>query len=143
MKDTFITDANVLFSCIISGKEQYQQIFADYKFFLPDYALTEIQHYQQLIKEKTKLSPEALKTFTLSLFDKVVVVPNFLISTNSYFKAFELCKDIDEKDTPYLALSIELDMKLLSKDVELITGLRAKGYHKLLTLSEFFEGLSD
>ncbi len=135
----YITDANVVFSCLISGRENYQKLFCEYRFYLPDFALHEIQYYQELILSKTKLAPEKLKEYTLMLFNNITVVPNFLISTQSYLQAFQLCKDIDENDVAYLALSLEFDMTLLTKDEVLAKGLREKGYTKIITMKEFFE----
>ena len=113
-------------------------MFSDSKFFLPDFALTEIQKYQPEILRKTKLTFEELKAYTLGIFDRLTVVPNLVVSTQSYLQAFHYCKDIDEKDTPYLALAIEFDIDLLTNDIELIEGLRGKGYSKVIALHEFF-----
>ncbi|MCF8247316.1 MAG: hypothetical protein K9J37_19835 [Saprospiraceae bacterium] len=56
--------------------------------------------------------------------------------------AFQLCKEVDEKDTAYLALAIEFDIELVSKDDELVAHLRSNGFQKVITLTEFFR-LSD
>ena len=135
----YATDANVIFASLISGKENYEQMFAKNKFYLPDFALTEIQKYQPTILSKTQLSFDELKTYTLGIFDRITVVPNLLISTKSFFDAFHLCKDIDEKDTPYLALAIEFNIKLLTNDLELMNGLKRKGFNDVLSLTELFE----
>jgi predicted nucleic acid-binding protein len=134
---SFVTDANVLFSCLISGKADYIDLFEKYQFYLPDFALTELQFYQNLIHLKTKLAPQSLQTFTLGMFEKIIVVPNLLISTQNYLQAFHLCKDIDEKDTVYVALSIELDMPLLTRDKQLIEGLIQKGFSNVLSFTDF------
>jgi predicted nucleic acid-binding protein len=55
--------------------------------------------------------------------------------------AFQLCKDVDEKDTTYLALAIEFDIELVSKDEALVAHLRKNGFHKVLTLKEFLGNL--
>ncbi len=136
---TYVTDANVLFSCLISGNPKYQRIFKECRLYLPDFALSEIQEHQTEILSKTKVSPIDLRDFTLSIFDYLIVVPNFLISTESYFSAFHLVKDIDEDDTAYLALSIEFDIYLLTNDLILAEGLRRKGYTKVITLTELFD----
>ncbi len=136
---TYITDANILFSCLISGNEKYQRIFKECRLYMPDFALSEIQEHQAEILSKTKVSPTDLRSFTLSIFDYLIVVPNFLISTESYFTAFHLCKDIDEDDTAYLALSIEFDLPLLTNDRILAEGLRRKGYKNVITLTELFD----
>lgn len=135
----YVTDANVIFSSLISGKENYEIMFSENKFFLPDFALSEIQKYQPIILEKSKLTFAEMQTYTLGIFDYITVVPNLLVSTKSYFQAFQLCRNIDEKDTPYLALAIEFNIEFLTNDLELIEGLRNKGFEKVLSLSEFFE----
>ncbi len=138
---SYVVDANAIFSAVISGREIYIQAFAANTFYVPDFTLDEIQQYQLLLLNKTKLAPEALRVFTLRLFSNLIVVPNFLISTASYVEAFRYCKDIDEKDTAYVALSIEFDIELVSKDEVLVAGLRKKGYKKILSLQEFLEGI--
>ena len=50
-----------------------------------------------------------------------------------------LCRDIDPKDTDYVALSLELNHPLLTRDKPLADGLRAKGYTNLVLLDELFE----
>ena len=60
------------------------------------------------------------------------------ISENSFDHAFELCLDVDPKDTPYVALSIELDIPLWTNDKPLIQGLRRKGYSNIITTEEIF-----
>lgn len=72
---------------------------------------------------------QRLRDYTLHLFEKLVVVPNFLISTQNYFQAFLLCKDIDEKDTVYITLSLELGYPLLTKDEDGVTSKRFYEYY--------------
>lgn len=135
----YVIDANVIFASLISGKENYEQLFSRRKFYLPDFALVEIQKYQPVILSKTQLSFEELKTYTIGVFERLTIVPNLIISTQSYFQAFNYCKDIDEKDTPYLALAIEFNIELITNDIELINGLRAKGFKNVVSLTEFFD----
>jgi predicted nucleic acid-binding protein len=135
----YIVDANTIFSAVISGKESYIDAFSSNTFYLPDFALSEIQRYQQLLLHKTKLAPEELRSFTLRLFSSITIVPNFLVTTNSYLQAFQLCKDIDEDDTPYLALAIEFYFMLITKDEKLVKGLREKGFDKVISLTEFLK----
>jgi len=134
----YVTDANVIFSSLISGKDNYLELVSINRLYLPDFALVELQEYQQIIWEKTKQNPDELKAFTLALFDKITVVPNLLISLPNYRTAYELCKDIDPKDMTYVALSIELAYPLLTRDKPLADGLRAKGFASIVTLDELF-----
>lgn len=137
MKQRFVVDVNVLFSALMSGKDLYINAFTSFQFLLPDFALSELQKYQVLILEKTKLSNIDLQAFTLALFEQITVVPNMLISNQSYLQAFELCRDIDEKDMTYIALSIEFNLPFITKDGILIEGLRKKGFQNIKHLNDF------
>ncbi len=137
MKQRFVVDVNVLFSALMSGKDLYINAFTSCQFLLPDFALSELQKYQLLILEKTKLSITDLQAFTLALFEQITVVPNMLISNQSYLQAFELCKDIDEKDLTYIALSIEFDLPFITKDNILVEGLKKKGFQNVKLLADF------
>lgn len=53
-----------------------------------------------------------------------------------------LCKDIDEKDTVYVALSLEFGYPLLTKDDRLALGLRQKGFTNVVLLKELFGNLN-
>jgi predicted nucleic acid-binding protein len=133
----YVVDANVIFSSLISGKEVYQAIFDRNKFYFPDFGLLEIQKYQSIILEKTQLSKKELEAYTIRLFTHIIVIPNFLISTRSYLSAFEWCKSIDENDVVYLALAIELNAPFISKDDNLVSGLRQKGFTNIMSFKEF------
>ena len=137
MKEKMVIDVNILFAGLISGKIIYIELFNKFDFYLPDFALAELQKYQLEILKKSKMAHEKLKPYTLELFERLVVVPNILVTTQSYLEGFYLCKDIDEDDTPYLAFSLELNMPLLSKDTILVKGLRNKGYTNVFLLEEF------
>ena len=134
----YVADANVIFSTLISGRENYLRMFTDFEILLPDFALLEIQEHQTRILEVTHVNPEDFRELTLRIFGYLTVVPNMLISTRNYLAAYQLCKDIDEEDTAYLAVAIEFDVKLISKDEKLVNGLRAKGFQNIIHLSEFF-----
>jgi predicted nucleic acid-binding protein len=95
-----------------------------------------------LITEKSPIASQKLRDYTLRLFEKLIIVPNFLISTQNYYQAFILCKDIDEKDTVYVALSLEFGYPLLTKDEELAFKLRQKGFTNVILLREFFDSMN-
>ena len=45
-----------------------------------------------------------------------------------WVEAYRLCKDVDEKDTPYVALTLHLDGRLWTEDAQLKQALCAKGF---------------
>jgi len=53
-----------------------------------------------------------------------------LISFSNAMKAFRFCKDVDENDTAFVALTLELNALLWTKDDELKSGLRRKGFDR-------------
>jgi predicted nucleic acid-binding protein len=55
-----------------------------------------------------------------------------VISENSWIGAYELTKDVDENDTPFLALSIELNCPLWTGDKKLIEGVKVKGFDSVM-----------
>jgi len=136
MKD-YVIDANIIFSSLLSGKRFYRKLFESYIFYTPDFALNEIQNYQDVILKKTKLNKEQLQEFTLFIFAKLIVAPEFYITNESRQKAYDLCIDIDLKDIIYVALSIELRCPLITRDKLLYNGLIQKGYTNLILFNDF------
>jgi predicted nucleic acid-binding protein len=137
----YIIDANIIFSALISGKEAYFKLFSLHQFYLPDYALQELEKYRQVILKKRKTDNETFKSKLLSLFSLITIVPDLVISTENFEQALALCSEIDEKDTPYVALSMELDMTLVTRDVKLHDGLLAKGFENVILFDRLFADL--
>ena len=52
------------------------------------------------------------------------------ISIGSWAEAWRLCRDVDENDVAYVALTLELDGKLWTSDRVLEEGLRRKGFQR-------------
>jgi predicted nucleic acid-binding protein len=62
------------------------------------------------------------------LLKNIQLVNDENISNLSWKKAYQLCHAIDIKDTPFVALSIELDALLWSSDKKLKTHLLSQGF---------------
>jgi predicted nucleic acid-binding protein len=45
-------------------------------------------------------------------------------------EARRLCRDIDPKDAPFIAMTLHLDGRLWTEDDELKVGLRARGFER-------------
>ena len=50
-----------------------------------------------------------------------------------------MVKDIDNKDTPYVAFSLFYKSKIWSEDKELRDGLRKKGFKNVISTEELFK----
>lgn len=51
----FVMDANILMSILMSGRSSYRPILTYYRFFLPDFVLTEVDKYKDTLFQKTKM----------------------------------------------------------------------------------------
>lgn len=62
------------------------------------------------------------------IFQGINFISESTISKKNRQQAYELCKDIDEDDTPVIALSLELDARVWTGDKSLKKGLKYKGF---------------
>ncbi|MBN1348526.1 PIN domain-containing protein [candidate division KSB1 bacterium] len=132
-----VLDSNIIFAALISGNEKYIEIFRLIEIFVPDYIFSEISKYGERIIKKAKIQEDFSK-FIHYLFSEITVIPKLTISQENFRKAMELTQDIDEKDAPYVALSLELDIPLWTNDIKLAKGLSQKGYTSIVTNQSIF-----
>ncbi len=63
-----------------------------------------------------------------ALMSRLEFINETNISVGVWMEAYRLCKDVDENDTPYIALTLHLDGRLWTEDAELKQALRARGF---------------
>jgi predicted nucleic acid-binding protein len=136
-----VIDANVLFSAFISGRDLYRLLFSEHTIYLPDYALLELDKYKTRILQKTRLNEREFQNFVLALFNHVTVVPRMVLSHGSITRANQLCKGIDEKDTMYVAVALELYVTLVTNDKVLYHGLKKRQFHRTALLRDVVDAL--
>jgi len=78
------------------------------------------------------LTEEETLEFLTKILNRVTFINEENISIANCISAYHLCKDIDEKDTPFVALSLELEFELWTRDKELVDDLKAKRFHQFL-----------
>lgn len=64
-------------------------------------------------------------------------MPRYVLDKEILEKAHRLVDEVDEKDISYVALSNQLDIILLTRDMPLYQHLRKKGFRKVLLFDEF------
>ena len=106
----------------------------DYNFIAPNFILTEIFNHKEKITKHSKLSANELLELLNNLFSRIQFVTPDFISLSNFSKAINLCKDVDEKDTIFVALTIELNAELWTGDKRLKDGLKAKGFDQFFLL---------
>lgn len=137
MKTEYIVDANILMSILISGKFQYINILQFFKFYAPEFVFVELNIYKDIILEKTRLDKTQFQDFSYKVFTKMLFIPEFALQGNSIKEAQKLCKNVDVKDSSYIALAIDMNLTLLTRDVRLYKGLKKKGFRNIMLFNDF------
>lgn len=71
----------------------------------------------------------------------MIVVPRVLISQSSLQQAYHLCQSIEEKDTIYVATSIESGFPLITTDKKLFDGLKECNFAQVILLNDVIKQL--
>lgn len=137
----FVIDANIVMSILISGKSAYRPILSFHHFLLPDFALIEIDKYQEAIKQKSKGTEDQLLNWTYFVFSELIILPAFILQQQALDKSAQLLSEIDIKDISYVALAMQLDLPLLTRDRTLYEGLRKQGFRKVMIFDAYLRSL--
>ncbi len=131
MSKHIVIDTNIVFKALRLKNSFIREVLnqSKYHFYAPKFLLVEIfKHKEKLLKNNTQLEDEFYEYLNL-LLQKITFVNEDLISIGNYMEAYRLCKDIDEKDTPFIALALELGCDLWTFDQPIKSGLKNKGFH--------------
>lgn len=141
-----IIDTNIVFSSLLNPNSSIGDILFNYRdsiqFYAPELLIEEINRYSDKIERYSKLNPTQLTICKSLLLNVIQFVSEELISEDSWTAAYQLTKDIDENDTPFVALAIEIQAKLWSGDKKLTTGLISKQSDLIFTTLELKNLLS-
>ena len=127
-----IVDANIIFSALLSSQSRFTEnlLHADEQFYANELALVELFKHKEKIVRLSRLSEDEIIRLYYLLLKRINLYKEDLISPENRRAAYALCRDIDETDTPHLALTLELDGLLWTGDNTLKTGLRLKGFDR-------------
>ena len=130
-----IIDTNIIFSALLSSQSTFANLLltSEHSFFICERVLVELFKYKEKIVRYSQLSEDDVVRFYQVLLRRVRIYKEDLISLENRTAAYNLCLDIDETDTPHVALTMELNGLLWTGDRALKNGLRRKGF------SRFFE----
>jgi len=126
-----IIDSNIVFSAL-RGKSSLTRdkiLNSQDKYYAPNFLIGEIFKHKERILKKSKASEEETLEYLLKILSRIKFISEDSISTGNFIAAYRLCKDIDEEDTPFIALSLELEYELWTRDEKLKSGLTKKGFN--------------
>lgn len=130
-KIQLVIDTNILISALLKDDSLTANLIKSdsLKIFYPDYGLIEIEHYKKHInsKREKQLQQKSLDYILKFVLESIEIIPSQLY-IQKMKEAFELIRDFDEKDTPFLALALQLNCPIWSNDKHLKKQKAVKTY---------------
>jgi len=137
-----VIDTNIVFSALLNANGLIGELLLnsqdEFKFYAPELMKEEILKYADELIATSKLTNLQFEESAFRILSAIELLSEDLINQTSWSKAFELTNDVDENDTPFMALTIELKAILWTGDKKLINGLIAKGFKSILSTQELF-----
>ncbi|MEM1326501.1 MAG: PIN domain-containing protein [Bacteroidota bacterium] len=134
-----IIDSNIFYAALRAkhSKTRRRLLTSPHQFFTANFLFVEIFKHKERILEKSDASEDEVYEFLAELLNVVQFINEQQISTANIVHAFRLCKDIDEKDTILVALSLEFGYRIWTRDDELKEGLKRKGFDHFFDDEDF------
>lgn len=125
-----IVDVNVVLSALVKRGVSFKvfalnSIIRKFRFFAPDFMLSEFAKHKDRILKESGLREEVFSAIVDLIFSQIEIVPSEVFG-NLVPRAMELLKD--EKDVPYVALSLAFNCPIFSGDSDLREIERIKVY---------------
>ncbi len=129
---SIVVDTNIIFSSLRSKDSQTRTklLSSHHILYTPNFLIVEIFRHKERILQKAKTDEDEVYEFLNKILHKIHFVNEALIGIENFITAYHLCKDVDEKDTPFVALTLEMEALLWTRDQELKEGLRNKGFDR-------------
>ena len=134
MSRCVVIDANRIFSELIGANHKLRQTFAsepETEFLCPKYVLVELFKHKERIAKSTGLDEANLLALLYSLLERIRFFDQDAISIGSWVEAWRLCRDVDENDVAYVALTLEVAGDLWTSDGEFGSRFAQEGLHAL------------
>ena len=131
-----VVDTNIVFSGILSPNGTICDLLLNSKdkfdFYAPTAVLDELNTHHQKLLKLSGLSEDELNFLIRTIIKKIDLIDLESVQQQTWEKAMELTKDVDQFDAPFIALSLELGSPLWTGDKKLINGLNEKGIDWIL-----------
>ena len=130
-----VVDTNLIYSALVPKASKIREVLFDSSiiFYSPNFLITEIYKHKNKLIKNSKLNESEFYLYFNGIIERIQFLPIEFISLKSRQKAYDLCKDIDIKDTPFIALSIDLNAPIWTGDKKLKNGLKLKGFNNFFS----------
>ena len=125
-----IVDTNILFSALLRNGKYLRERITDsnYIFYAPNFLFVEIFKHKERLLENTEAPEDEVLEYLNLILRNLNFVSEEEISTGNLIHANRLCTRVDEDDTLFDALSLEIEAELWSRDKELKSHLKKNGF---------------
>lgn len=125
-----VIDTNLFFAALRTPNNFVRDTLdrSDLRFIAPNFLVVELFKYKDELVNKSKVSEDDVYELLSLLLHRITFINESAVSLGNIIHAFRLCSGVDEKDTPFVALALEYDAQLWTRDRELKDGLSAKGF---------------
>jgi predicted nucleic acid-binding protein len=110
--NSVVIDTNILFSALRAKESLTRKRLLtspEYVFYTPNFLITELFEHRNRILKKSNAREEEVYEFLSKVLHKIHFVNEEIISTGNYIQAYRLCKEVDESDSPFVALALEME----------------------------------
>ncbi len=130
-----VIDTNMIFSLLLGKSMRMRDTFFDpiHNFYAPNYIIGELFEKKERIIRYSALSEAEIYELFYRILGKIEFVAEDFVISEYRYQAFSLCHDIDEADTPFIALSLQLNAAFWTGDKQLKEYLKQHGF------TSFFE----
>ena len=103
-----VIDTNVFMAALISDSVVRRLLISrKITFYLPEFALEEIEKYREELKFKAGYSEDNFQKLKTLLLESLAIVPEQLTKKHMR-EAIKVMESIDEKDAPFIACAIAI-----------------------------------
>jgi predicted nucleic acid-binding protein len=128
-----VVDTNILFSAMRNRSSSIRRTLitrTDCLFITSNFLVVEIFKHKERILKKSQTTEAEVLIFLEQILSQVRFEHDKVISTLNFMRAYRLVKDVDEKDMHFVALTLEYDAELWTRDALLKAELKKKGFNK-------------
>lgn len=132
MSSLIVVDTNILISALMSDNQDIVRILSgpDDLFVSPNFAIVELFQHSPRIQEASSIPQDELLNLLGLILAHVRLRDDAGVSIGSWAEASRLCSGVDPKDLPFVALAVELNGRLWTRDRRLILHLVRNGFDR-------------
>jgi predicted nucleic acid-binding protein len=138
-----IIDSNIVFSAILNSQSKIGQIIINssniFRFYTVSLLKDEIERHKDKLLSISGFTDEQYQNSYQKIIRRINFVDDILIPDDVIEDAINLVANIDENDILFVALTNHLHAKLWTGDKKLISGLKVKGYSKILSTNDMYD----